>query len=496
MRSDVVSFFKPAPRSRDWENQELAEFYRVEASLIRSGVSIETDRGLSDEGDPWFVFCRTDTGDVIIHFARVDGYYVVASPAFDSCVRGREFRPLIESLIESHPLIIPKAKDGGRLFIHPAALLVALVATCFFKLGQTDAVAAELKATHPVAAAAGSPVQKELRGNTQAVALDERETAVLIGAIAAAAAWSSPSVAAAAPFSSQLALGHEVLDQGVAPSVASLGEGSPGGLQSAQHLSAVSSSGSQLDGFYADAPQFTRLASIVRSSEALNAPPILAQKVIVSDDTIIWTHDEQASSASAFPGHVGNLVSAFGQAGQVAVANASLDSGAFSTNSYAGHEVGAAVGSSLFAHLVTDYTGPEQQLILHEALKQSIGSAGSSQASVTAPSHVTAASSEGVNSSMNDTSGSASSAAASSGQTSSSGSWTSMSAADIVIREFIAEHSDYQMMTLKNEVILYDPHLSASNISTAVEETLSFSDGSSVFLIGLPAQTHSVLPVS
>ena len=85
MSLNPVSFFnfKPASWSHDWTQQELAEFYRVEASLIRANVPIDTDRGRSDEGDPWFVFCNANTGEIIVHFARFDGTYVVASPALE-----------------------------------------------------------------------------------------------------------------------------------------------------------------------------------------------------------------------------------------------------------------------------------------------------------------------------------------------------------------------------------------------------------------------------
>src|ERR1700691_3256967 len=139
LNAAAVFNFKPASSSHGWTQQELAEFYRVEASLVRANIPIETDRGRSDEGDPWFVFCNANTGEIIVHFARSDGTYVVAGPALDSCARGRDFRALIEAKIASHPLVIPKSASGGKLFIHPAALLIVLVATCFFKLSKTTA---------------------------------------------------------------------------------------------------------------------------------------------------------------------------------------------------------------------------------------------------------------------------------------------------------------------------------------------------------------------
>ena len=189
MSLNVVSFsnFKSASWSHDWTHQELAEFYRVEASLIRANIPIETDRGRSDEGDPWFVFCNANTGEIIVHFARFDGTYVVASPALDNCARGRDFRALIEAQIASHPLVIPKAASGGKLFIHPAALLIVLVATCFFKLSQTTATAGELHEAQSAHPGVGSLSHSD--SESQAVILDERATAVVLAAIATGIAW-------------------------------------------------------------------------------------------------------------------------------------------------------------------------------------------------------------------------------------------------------------------------------------------------------------------
>jgi hypothetical protein len=173
--------FKPATSSYGWTQQELAEFYRVEASLVRANIPIETDRGRSDEGDPWFVFCNAKTGEIIVHFARSDGTYVVAGPALDSCARGRDFRALIEAQIASHPLVIPKSASGGKVFIHPAALLIVLVATYFFKLSQTTAAAAP--------AHLGVEPLEHADSKSQAVMHDERATATLLAAIVTGIAW-------------------------------------------------------------------------------------------------------------------------------------------------------------------------------------------------------------------------------------------------------------------------------------------------------------------
>lgn len=149
MAAQVLSFFQRSPRyapaPADWSQQELAEFYRVESALIRAGVRVGTDRGLSDENEPWFVFYRSDDGEVVIHFARIDGEYMIAGPAYEEIARGFDFTALVRNLVARHPLI-RRADNGGNLSIHPAALLVAVVGTAFFKTGE--ARAAESGATN------------------------------------------------------------------------------------------------------------------------------------------------------------------------------------------------------------------------------------------------------------------------------------------------------------------------------------------------------------
>ncbi|TXM64325.1 hypothetical protein FV226_26645, partial [Methylobacterium sp. WL12] len=147
--SAILSFFRPAPIARgDWSQQEIAEFYRVEAALTQAGLRMTSDRGLSDEGDPWFVFCRFD-GDVIMHFARIDDLYVVASEAFERPLQGPDFRALLNTVAAEHPTLVPIPRQNpqgkpGNLVLHPAALLAAIVATVAFQLAGGDAMAGEL----------------------------------------------------------------------------------------------------------------------------------------------------------------------------------------------------------------------------------------------------------------------------------------------------------------------------------------------------------------
>ncbi|MCC7269026.1 MAG: hypothetical protein IT546_17020 [Caulobacteraceae bacterium] len=140
MGAQVVSLFqRPAPL-RDWSQQELAEFYRVENALIQAGMRIETDRGVTDDGEPWFAFCREDDGEVFIHFARIGGQYIIASSAYEGVIKGWDFASLVRELIARHPLVqLGPARRPTNLFMHPAALLIAVVGTAFFKTGEAKA---------------------------------------------------------------------------------------------------------------------------------------------------------------------------------------------------------------------------------------------------------------------------------------------------------------------------------------------------------------------
>lgn len=142
MAAQVLSFFQRSPRyapkTADWTQQELAEFYRVESALIRAGIRVGTDRGLSDENEPWFVFYRSDDGEVVIHFARIDDEYIIAGPAYEEIARGFDFTALVRNMVARHPLI-RRSDNNSNLSIHPAALLVAVVGTAFFKTGEARA---------------------------------------------------------------------------------------------------------------------------------------------------------------------------------------------------------------------------------------------------------------------------------------------------------------------------------------------------------------------
>lgn len=129
----------PDPK-KDWSNQELADLFRVRQLLGAANVLVETDRGVTDEGDPWFVFCQP-SGDVFIHLCRIDGFYVLDSPNVIRPLRGADFNELIADFTNQAIPIRPSEDDperrvirlerGGKVRLHPSAMLAALIWTLF-----------------------------------------------------------------------------------------------------------------------------------------------------------------------------------------------------------------------------------------------------------------------------------------------------------------------------------------------------------------------------
>ena len=122
MKTAQVFSFGRRRVAPDWSAQDIAEFYRVEAILVQSGLRITSTRGLTDEGDPWFVFCRADDDEVIIHFARIDGRYVISSPAYCGNAAGYDFRALVRDLrrisdrLEGSPARYILGRDAPKEF--------------------------------------------------------------------------------------------------------------------------------------------------------------------------------------------------------------------------------------------------------------------------------------------------------------------------------------------------------------------------------------------
>jgi len=99
--------------------------------LARSGLPVSIDSGLTDEGEPWAIVLREDTGDVLLHIARLDGSFVVVSAAGSVAQRGQSLRAVLDTAVRTGRLAIltraSTAADSEILRLHPATLIAAFI---------------------------------------------------------------------------------------------------------------------------------------------------------------------------------------------------------------------------------------------------------------------------------------------------------------------------------------------------------------------------------
>lgn len=106
--SSILRLLADLPfRRRDWSDHELAHFHRVVTVLRNDGIFLETDRGVTDEGEPWFAFCDAESEEVLAHFARIRGMYVVCAPCLNGCRTGRVLPDLVKCFENKLRLLIP-----------------------------------------------------------------------------------------------------------------------------------------------------------------------------------------------------------------------------------------------------------------------------------------------------------------------------------------------------------------------------------------------------
>lgn len=126
----MVAIFRfTVPARKEWSPAEQAEFVRAAAILRGTGLPIACETGLSDEGDPWVIFLREDTGDVIAHIAKIDGQVMAASAATGDVVCGPSFRTVMDKVVRSQPLVLPATTLGDRVHLHPSTVMIAFIAT-------------------------------------------------------------------------------------------------------------------------------------------------------------------------------------------------------------------------------------------------------------------------------------------------------------------------------------------------------------------------------
>ena len=145
-----------------WRAQERAELARAAAVLQGRLGPLETAHGLTDQFEPWAVLFEAETGEVLAHFARIDGRFVACLPQHGVMLDDVELRRAIDRTLAvgSGSALAPDAdpaQDGQRtakvvaLFAQgPRALAALLIAPALFEAFVREVRAAEAGQPAPV----------------------------------------------------------------------------------------------------------------------------------------------------------------------------------------------------------------------------------------------------------------------------------------------------------------------------------------------------------
>jgi hypothetical protein len=86
-----------------WPRHKVLQFLRVGKALWDAGLRVETDSGVTDEGEPWFGFFATESGEVVAHFARISGSYVAYAPFLNGPLTSCALSDLVGRFLDCCP---------------------------------------------------------------------------------------------------------------------------------------------------------------------------------------------------------------------------------------------------------------------------------------------------------------------------------------------------------------------------------------------------------
>jgi len=481
----------------DWTQDERAQFYRVGATLNRVGLAIETDSGVSDEGDPWFVFCRAASDDVIVHFARCDGIYVIAAPG-QAVVRGEDFMLLIEALIARYAPFVDLAKTESKIVIlHPSALLFALVVTCLFNAENSEAHSLSFAPDDEAAVAAGfagednAEVYLSHDVNEGGDRNHDRELifafAAAIGSAVTFEQWERATAGSdlytdmpGEPYETSI---PRERSEAVLADASFVSKHDHGDLQPAPQGFLDDSAASPvvlIPQGQLSKPRLTDInpqvgGSLSNEPSSHNGPPERGEVAI-------------SSQTSAVQGAPGTFVLISGDL--VRFDQVQMPVEAPATHSEAYNDVLHAIGNLLTVREVTDFSDPGTRFVLQLVADQTHKAEFDSHAEPTVQTK--AGGEQGPSGNDGDepigadksSSGSDGHAHAPSGFVK-----TSYQADDAQVEkavdDFINRHPDFQLIDSMREMILYDPDITAQNADQIEIRSYHFSDGSSIVLVGL-----------
>jgi hypothetical protein len=123
-----LSFIDQSSRAAGWSAHELELFSHAAELLSHDGFCVETDYGLTDEGEPWFVFCDADSGDVFGHFARIQEEYIASIQLCRCAMTAWELSELLGRFLRRHGIAWstvarPIVRNADRLAAFGLAIL-------------------------------------------------------------------------------------------------------------------------------------------------------------------------------------------------------------------------------------------------------------------------------------------------------------------------------------------------------------------------------------
>ena len=90
-----------------WSKHEFAMLVVAAKFLQSQGTDLVTDYGVTDEGDPWFVICDAEGGDVLVQFARIAGEYLACVPFGDYALTETGLNALLDKYLQSRCIAWP-----------------------------------------------------------------------------------------------------------------------------------------------------------------------------------------------------------------------------------------------------------------------------------------------------------------------------------------------------------------------------------------------------
>ena len=88
--------------STDWSLLELSILEQARKTLEYQVGHVEIECGITDEGDPWLVFCDADTSNVLCHFARLGSdKYVACVPLGNVGITGSAMTDVLDDFFSS-----------------------------------------------------------------------------------------------------------------------------------------------------------------------------------------------------------------------------------------------------------------------------------------------------------------------------------------------------------------------------------------------------------